>query len=107
MVCALCYLLDVKIGNADPANLALVLELSHRLPAFGHFRSVFDGPMNLEEVNSFDPQPAQTIFALASNGVCLQHVVNLPLFIPPQCAFGENLRPLARPRLQCPGDNFL
>ena len=63
--------------------------------------------MDLVEVNSFDPQPAQTVFALASNGVCLQHVVNLPMFIPTQSAFGENIRPLARPRFQRPGDNFL
>src|SRR2546427_4304383 len=34
-------------------------------------------------------------------------MTDLAAFIPAQGAFGEDIRPLARPRLQCPRDDFL
>jgi hypothetical protein len=66
----LSHLLDIEVGNADPADFALFLKPVHCLPVFRHVCGIFDGPMNLVQVNGFNPQPPQTVFALALNRTC-------------------------------------
>jgi hypothetical protein len=62
--------------------------------------------MDLVEINSLRPQTAQAIFTLAQNGVCLEDFVNFPAAIAAESAFGEHVRPSARPLGECSGDDF-
>ena len=56
LLCAL-HLLDGEIGNADPAELALLAQARQRLPSLFDF-DVGIGPVNLVEVDGFDLQAA-------------------------------------------------
>src|SRR6185369_13573372 len=68
------HLFDTEVGDTDPADLPLLLELCHGRPAFFEFRRVVHGPMDLVKVNGFDLQPTQAVFTLAANRISLQYV---------------------------------
>ena len=63
--------------------------------------------MDLVEVDNIDIQPAQTVLALATNGIRFQIAMDISLFVPAQTAFSENVRPRSRPGFQCKRDHFL
>src|SRR5882672_5411569 len=100
------HMLDIEVGDTDPADLSLLLELRHGRPAFFEFRRVVHGPMDLVEVNGFDAQPAQAVFTLAANRILLQHVTDFPVAIPTQPTFSEDIRTRTMPARQRAGDNF-
>ena len=54
-----------------------------------------------------DLEPAQTVLALASDGLRLQGTMNVSLLIPAQTALGKNVRSRSRPSLQGERHNFL
>src|SRR5207245_4706072 len=91
------HLFDIEVGDTDPADLPLLLELRHGGPAFFKFRRVVHGPMDLVKVNGFDPQSAQAVVTLAANRISLQHVMDFPLSIPAQTTFGEDIRTRTAP----------
>src|SRR6266702_7496241 len=100
------HLFDIEVGDTDPADLSLLLELRHGRPAFFEFRSVIHGPMDLVEVNGINAQPAQAVFTLAANGISLQYVMDFPLSIPTQTTFGEDIRARTAPARQRARDDF-
>src|SRR6266853_6007215 len=91
------HLFDFEVGDTDPADLSLLLELRHGRPAFFEFRSVIHGPMDLVEVNGINAQPAQAVFTLAANGISLQYVMDFPLSVPTQSTLGKDIRPRTPP----------
>src|SRR5439155_5942160 len=100
------HLFDIEVGDTDPADLPLLLELRHCSPAFFEFRRVVHRPMDLVKVNGFDLQPAQAVFTLAANRISLQHVMDLPMAIPTQTTFGEDIRTRTVPTRQRAGYDF-
>src|SRR5437016_3347649 len=63
--------------------------------------------MDLIEVDHIDIEPAQTLLALVTNGIRVQRAMDISLFVPPQTALGENVRPRARPGPQRKRHDFL
>src|SRR5439155_9138539 len=100
------HLFDIEVGDTDPTDLSLLLELRHGRPAFFEFRRVIHWPMDLVEVNGINAQPAQAVFTLAANRISLQHVMDFPLSIPTQTTFGEDVRTRTLPDRQRTGHNF-
>src|SRR4029077_12292059 len=63
--------------------------------------------MDLIKIDDIETQPAQAVLALATNGIRRQRAMNVSLFVPPQTAFGKNVRPRSRPGPQRKSDDFL
>ena len=82
------HLRDAEVGDPDPADFSFALQVGHYSPAF------FDvfvglGPVNLVEVDGFDLETAETVFALSAD--LLEVVGDLAFVVPDHGAFGEEV----------------
>ena len=101
------YLWNVVVGYADPAHLALLLQVGHGLPGFFERRAVvFGRPVNLVEIDDVDLQTPQAVFALLADGIGLVDFRDAAFRVPAHGALGEHVGPRALPFFQCPGDDF-
>src|SRR5258708_5171700 len=105
-LCAI-HLLDIEIGNSNPAHLSFTLQLRHRVPAFLKLFRVLDRPVDLVKVDSLNLKPAQTILAFPSDRGRCQGAMSLPLPIPAKAAFGKYVRPGPVPSLESVCHDFL
>ncbi len=101
----LAQLIDVEVGHADPADLALPLEFGHHRPPLFNVLRRF-GPVDLVEVDAVHAQPAQAGLALAPDGVGLEAVADLAVLVPNHAAFGEDVGALPH-AMQGAGDDLL
>src|SRR5690242_2083993 len=100
-------LLDVEVGYADPADLALLLQPGHRLPGFLKARSIVRRrPVHLVEIDDIDLQAAQAVFAFLADRIAAVILADVALFIPAQDTFCENVRPRSAQVLQRLGNNL-
>src|SRR5436190_20266972 len=95
------HLSDAEIGNADIADLPLLLQRGHCLPALFQLL-VRLGPVHLVEIDRVHLKPPQASLAFASHGIGLEAVANMATLIPSHAAFGEYVGAVAdtfeRPR---------
>ena len=68
--------------------------------------AVVRGPVHLIEIDGVDLQAAEAVFAFAANGFGSEFLPNVPLRVPAQNTFGENVRPWAAPFLQRARDDL-
>src|SRR5215203_989850 len=99
------HLLDVEVRDPDVADLALLLELGHRLPALLDVL-VRPWPVDLVEVYGLHLQPTEALLALALYGVLLEVVGDVATLVPYLGALGEDVGTL-RNALEGPGHELL
>src|SRR5215212_3609705 len=87
------HLGDVEVRDPDVADLALVLELAHGLPALLDVL-VGAGPVDLVEVYDVGLEPPQALLALALYRVLLEDVRDVAPAVPHERALGEDVGPL-------------
>src|SRR5258708_19593482 len=91
------HLVNIEIRNPDPARLPLALQLRHHAPTLLKDVRVFDRPMDLVEVDSVYVETAETGLAFPADRGGVQNTTGLTLGVPTETAFGEDVRPAARP----------
>src|ERR1700733_4791700 len=82
------HLRDREVGDADPTNFSFALQISHDGPALFDVL-VWLGPVNLVEVDGFNVQTAEAVFALAAN--LFLRVGDLFFVVPDHGGLGENV----------------
>jgi hypothetical protein len=81
----------IEVGDADPADLAFLLQLGESGPAFFDF-GVGVGPVDLVEIDGIDGEAAQTGFAFAADGIAPEGAADGASFVPDESAFREYIR---------------
>ena len=96
------HLRNGEVGDADPADFSFALEVGHGGPAlFDVFVRL--GPVDLVEVDGFDVETAEAVFALAAD--LLLGVGDFFFVVPDHGGLGEDVG-FVRGGLEGAGDDF-
>ena len=99
------------IGEPGGADLPLALQVEERAPVLGDGGAIRRWPMELEEIEPLDAEPAQRGLRLAPEAVGARDAAEVgivPLAFPDQAALGEDVRPAACGDVgECAADHLL
>src|SRR5215212_6518586 len=87
------HLGEVEVRDPDVADLALVLELGHCLPALLNVL-VGVGPVDLVEIYDVGLQASEALFALTLHRVLLEDIRDIALVVPHERALSKDAGPL-------------
>src|SRR5580704_2279065 len=100
-------LLNVEVGDSDPADLAFALQGGERRPSFLERGRIGIGrPMNLVEIDHVDGKTAEAVFDFLPDRTGAQDFLHLTIGVPAQAAFREDVRPRAGPAFKGPTYDF-
>ncbi len=97
------HLFHAEVRDANPTNLALLLQVGHHTPGLFDLLIRFR-PVHLVEVDGIHREATKAVFRFAAN--VLQAIGDFALLIPHQAALGEDVW-LVRSRLECACDDLL
>ena len=91
-------LVDVEVRHAEPAHLAFGGKVGEHAPGLLERRAAFEvGPVDLVEVESLDPEPAQAELALRADDVGAEVAHDAPVRLAPAPALGGDEDVVADP----------
>ena len=79
---------DAEVRDANPTNLALLLQVGHHTPGLFDLLIRF-GPVHLVEIDGIHCEAAKAVLGFAAN--MLEAIGDFALLIPHQAAFGEDV----------------
>ncbi len=96
-----------EVGHADPADFAFGFQRGESLPRFLDARFAFvRGPVHLIEIDGFDLQAAETVFAFAANGLGAELLPDFRFFVPDHHTLGKYVGARAAPFLESARDDL-
>src|SRR5208337_5221299 len=101
-------LLRVKVGDANPAHLAFLLQGCQSLPSFFQAGPVISRwPMDLVQIDGTCLQAAKAALAFLADGTGGMIGADFACGIPTENTLGKNIGPRAAPIFQSAGHDFL